>query len=63
MSRSLRPAFPAALYHLTARGNARQPIHGDDHDRHTFLELLAMIANQHELRTVSDTAPSAATRP
>ncbi len=25
MSRPLRPAFPRAFYHVTARGNAREP--------------------------------------
>jgi REP element-mobilizing transposase RayT len=28
------------LYHLTARGNAQQPIFLDDHDRQCFLQVL-----------------------
>jgi len=33
--------FAGALYHLTARGNARGDIHADDEDRRFFLELLS----------------------
>lgn len=40
MARQLRLEFEGALYHLTARGNARQPIFQDDTDRRQFLALL-----------------------
>ncbi len=40
MARPLRIEFPGALYHLTARGNAQQPIYLDDQDRHNFLQIL-----------------------
>lgn len=40
MSRPLRLDLPGALYHVTARGNAREAIYRDDHDRTTFLALL-----------------------
>ena len=40
MARPLRIEFPGAVYHLTARGNARQDIYLDDTDRWSFLELL-----------------------
>lgn len=40
MARPLRLEFPGALYHLTARGNARQKIFLDAEDRHRFLDLL-----------------------
>jgi len=40
MVRPLRLEFAGALYHLTARGNARAKIFADDHDRRLFLELL-----------------------
>ena len=33
MSRPLRPEFAGAVYHLTARGNARGDIFADDEDR------------------------------
>ena len=41
MARPLRIAFPGALYHVTARGNARQNIFQDDEDRQRFLGVLA----------------------
>ena len=47
MARPLRLDIPGALYHITARGNARQPIYRDDHDRKTFLSLLAATCNQY----------------
>lgn len=40
MSRPLRLDLPGALYHITARGNAREAIYRDDHDRTAFLTLL-----------------------
>jgi REP-associated tyrosine transposase len=40
MSRPLRLEFPGSLHHVTSRGNARQDIFRDDHDREFFLELL-----------------------
>lgn len=47
MARPLRIEYPGALYHLTARGNAQQPIFRDDQDRHAFLQILG--------KTLSDT--------
>jgi putative transposase len=41
MARPLRIEFPGALYHVTARGNARQDIFLDDEDRQRFLGVLA----------------------
>jgi putative transposase len=47
MSRPLRLEYAGALYHLTARGDARADIFADDHDRGLFLELLGKeIAQQ-----------------
>jgi hypothetical protein len=40
MARPLRIEFPGALYHLTARGNAQEPIFLDDRDRQSFLQIL-----------------------
>jgi hypothetical protein len=40
MARRLRLEFPGAVYHLTARGNARQAIYHDDADRRYFIERL-----------------------
>ncbi|MGC8724939.1 MAG: transposase [Acidobacteriota bacterium] len=41
MSRPLRVEYPGAVYHVTSRGNGRQPIFLDDGDRGRFLEILA----------------------
>ena len=41
MARPLRIEFPGALYHVTARGNSRNPIFLDDQDRNIFLQVLA----------------------
>lgn len=46
MARPLRLEFPGALYHLTARGNARAPIYQDDHDRREFLDLLGSVCDR-----------------
>ena len=40
MARPLRIEFSGSLYHVTARGNARQAIYADDTDRTLFLKLL-----------------------
>jgi REP element-mobilizing transposase RayT len=41
MARPLRLEIPGALYHLTTRGDRREPIYDDDADRRQFLDLLA----------------------
>lgn len=41
MARPLRCEYAGAVYHLTSRGNARQPIYATDDDRQGFLRLLA----------------------
>jgi len=46
MSRPLRLEYPGALFHITARGNARQNIFRDDYDREFFLELLGACVKQ-----------------
>ncbi|KAF0191629.1 MAG: hypothetical protein FD165_1698 [Gammaproteobacteria bacterium] len=46
MARQLRLEFAGALYHLTARGNAREDIFRDDEDRQTFLRLLGKEVEQ-----------------
>lgn len=47
MSRPLRIEYPGALYHLTARGNAREMIFKDDTDRKTFLAVLGKIVEHY----------------
>lgn len=41
MARPLRIEMPGGWYHLTSRGNARQPVFRDDRSRLHFLALLA----------------------
>ncbi len=41
MSRPLRIEFPGAVYHVTSRGDRREPIFDDDADRQRFLGVLA----------------------
>ncbi|MCI0653361.1 MAG: transposase [Methylococcaceae bacterium] len=41
MARPLRIEFSGALYHITARGDRREPIYEDDEDRESFLHVLA----------------------
>jgi hypothetical protein len=41
MSRRLRIKYPGAIYHIMARGNGRQDIVCDDHDRQRLMDELA----------------------
>jgi putative transposase len=41
MPRPHRPQVPGGIYHVTSRGNRRQSIYADDHDRQKFLAFLA----------------------
>jgi putative transposase len=50
MARPLRIEYPGAVYHLTARGNARQPIFRDPADRHQFLRTLAHVVDRYGWR-------------
>lgn len=47
MARPLRIEFPGALYHVTSRGNARQPIFLDDVDREGFIWRLGEVVQEH----------------
>lgn len=49
MARPLRIEFPGALYHVTARGNARQDIFLDDEDRQQFLVVLGRVVSRFHL--------------
>jgi putative transposase len=55
MSRPLRIEFPGALYHVTSRGDRREPIFVDDADRVALLGVLGQAADRfdfHALATV-----------
>jgi len=43
MARPARIEFAGALYHVTARGDRREPIYEDDEDRHSFLNVLGTV--------------------
>lgn len=47
MARPLRLEFPGALYHITARGNARARIYVDEQDNHGFLDVLGSVCERH----------------
>lgn len=49
MPRPLRLDHPGAWFHVTARGNERQPIYLDDADRLKFLSLLARARSRFDL--------------
>lgn len=40
MSRPLRIEFPGAIYHVTSRGDRREPIFEDDSDRAALFGVL-----------------------
>ena len=46
MARPLRIEFAGALYHVTSRGDRREPIFEDDEDRAKFLGVLAEVVNR-----------------
>src|SRR5206468_2926034 len=48
MARPLRIEFEDAIYHLCARGNARQPVFRDERDCAHFLKLLSESAQRFE---------------
>jgi putative transposase len=48
MARPLRIEFSGALYHITSRGNACEPIYLTDHDRYSFLQVLGSACERHD---------------
>ena len=46
MARPLRLEFPGAVYHVTSRGNRREPIFLDNDDRQRFLGLLQRVTGR-----------------
>ena len=49
MARAPRPAYPHAVYHVTARGNNRAAIFTDDRDRDLLLTLFAEAVKRFNL--------------
>lgn len=50
MARQLRIEYPGAVYHVTSRGNAGNPIFADDGDRATFLKVLQSVVSRFRWR-------------
>ncbi len=49
MARPLRIEYPGAVYHVTARGNAREAIFADDTDRRRFLTTLSSVVHRYHV--------------
>jgi putative transposase len=49
MSCPLRLQYPGAMYHVTARGNARQALVRDDSDRQRFVATVASMVAQYQV--------------
>jgi len=47
MSRPLRIEYSGALYHITARGNERNPIYREDRNYQRFLEILSELPQRY----------------
>jgi len=47
MARPPRIEFAGALYHITARGNAREAIFRDEDDRGLFLDTLGQVITRY----------------
>lgn len=50
MARPLRLEYPGALYHVTSRGDRREPIYDDDGDRTNWLEVLSKVCQRFNWR-------------
>ena len=50
MARPLRIEYPAALNHVTSRGDRQEPILDDDQDRTAFLNILGQVISRYRWR-------------
>lgn len=53
MSRPLRIEFDGAVYHVTSRGDRREPIYRDDDDRLTQLEVIARAMDRFDAQVLA----------
>ena len=53
MSRPLRIEFPGAIYHVTSRGDRREPIYRDDDDRRAQLDVLAQAMDRFDAQVLA----------
>ncbi|MBE0547919.1 MAG: transposase [Rubrivivax sp.] len=53
MARPLRLEFPGATYHVTSRGDRREPIYRDDADRLAQLQIIAAAMDRFDARVLA----------
>ena len=53
MSRPLRIEFPGAIYHVTSRGDRREPIYRDDEDRVAQIEVIARAMERFDAQALA----------
>jgi putative transposase len=53
MSRPLRIEFPGAVYHVTSRGDRREPIYRDDIDRMAHLDVIAQAMDRFDAQVLA----------
>ena len=53
MSRPLRIEFPGAIYHVTSRGDRREPIFDDEQDRELLLCVLAQALDRFDAQALA----------
>lgn len=53
MSRPLRLEFPGAVYHVTSRGDRREPIYRDDADREAHLAVLDQAMDRFDAQVLA----------
>lgn len=53
MSRPLRIEFPGAVYHVTSRGDRREPIYRDDEDRGAHLAVIAQAMERFDAQVLA----------
>lgn len=53
MPRALRPSIPGAIYHITARGNNRDPVVHGEHDPVQYLALLGRTRDRYKLAPIA----------
>src|SRR4029453_17832924 len=53
MERPLREEVENGVFHVYARGNAKQAIYLDDHDRHTYLRLFGRTVEKRNWRCLA----------
>lgn len=53
MARPLRIEFPGAVYHVTSRGDRREPIFVDDEDRRDLLDIVAQAMSRFDAQMLA----------